>query len=106
MKPLHLRIPVKLLKKVDDRHRLAEEITLDIAAAVPLGCVQLVSRLDTFGDPVKAEVLAEIDDRGDQTAAKVGVDIGHEAAVDLDLVQRQTVDEAQAGIARAEIIEG
>lgn len=84
-------VTLELEKQVDDRHRLADQVALDVAASLALRDFQLFCGLDPLGDAVEAEILTEIEDRGDQTAADISTDISHEASVDFYLVQRKTV---------------
>ena len=60
-------------EEVADRHRAADEVALDVAAAVAAGGLALVLRLDPLRDPVEAEVAAQVEDRGDHAPADLGV---------------------------------
>ena len=60
----------------------------------------------SLGNDVEAQSLAQRNDRlADCSIVRVRQDVGDEGAVDLDLVERQTLQVGQRRIAGAEIVE-
>ena len=87
-------------------HVLAEIVALHHRAAERAQDLRLLSGFHALDDARQLQVPAEIDDGLDDVAAgRLRLDILDEAAVDLDLVQRQTMDVAQARKAGAEVVE-
>src|SRR2546427_807790 len=62
--------------------------------------------LHTLGDDLQAQAGAQGDD-GARNGRVVGVaeHVAHEAAVDLELVQRQALEIGQRGVAGAEVVQ-
>jgi hypothetical protein len=100
--------PALRLQQADDlgmRPRAAEQKALALVAAFGAQAAQFGFGLDAFGGDGDAETLAEADDRADdRLGVGVGAEIAHEGLVDLDLVEREAAQIAQARIAGAEII--
>src|SRR5205814_1889620 len=85
--------------------RAAEQKTLALVAAFGAQATQLGLGLDTLSGDGYAEPLAEADDgTDDRLRIAVGVDLPHERTVDLDLVEWEAAQIAQARIAGAEIV--
>jgi hypothetical protein len=62
--------------------------------------------LDAFGDGGETEAVAEADDGGGDLSALAGVSHGaDEAGVDLELVEGEELEVAEAGVAGAEVVE-
>src|SRR5690606_23511995 len=62
--------------------------------------------LNAFGNDRHPERLAEVDDRGkDRRSVMGGIQTGNEAAIDLQRVERELAQIAQARIAGAEVVE-
>ena len=77
-----------------------------MVATEPAQAVELGAGLDALDDAGDLHVVAETGERLDDLVAdRIVVDVGHEAAVDLELVERQAMDVAQRGIAGAEIVQ-
>ena len=89
-----------------DGHRPAEAVALHGMHAGGAQEQLLVGGLDAFGGHLHAEAAAEADD-GVHDRGGVGrlFDRAHEAAVDLELVEREAAQIEQARIAGAEIVE-
>src|SRR5262249_56759728 len=89
-----------------DGHRPAEAEALH---GMDAGCTQeelLVGGLYALGRDLHAKTAAETDDRmNDGRCVGRLFDRADKAAIDLELVERETAQIQQAGIARAEIIE-
>ncbi len=83
-----------------------EVVALHGAASETAQDEDVFGRFDPFDDADEVQVAAEIDDRLDDVAAGLfRRQARHEAAIDLDLVDRQAVDVTEAGIAGAEVVE-
>ena len=88
------------------RHRPSEEIALSLFAAHPDQEIRRGPVLDAFGDDGQAQLLAEPDGRtDDRRVVGIGQQSEHERAVDLQPVEREFLEIAQAGKAGAEIVE-
>src|ERR1700737_4569297 len=88
-----------------DRRRLAEQIALHRVAAFLGEEAELLLGLNALGDNRHFEAVAEIDDGADdRRGLRIAAEIHHEGAVDLDLVERESLQVAERGIARAEIV--
>ena len=62
--------------------------------------------LDALGDRDQVRSVREFDDRADQhRRAAVGVEVAHEAAVDLQLVDRQRAQPRQRRVAGTEVVD-
>ena len=67
---------------------------------------QLPRRLHPFGHHVQVQALRQCQDGAhDGRVVGVGQHVAHEAPVDLDLVQRQAFEVAQAGVPGAEVVQ-
>src|SRR5215204_3148520 len=84
-----------------------EEVPLPLAAPMRREERELLRPLDALGDHVHAERLPERDD-GRRDRAVVGVlgDAAHEAAVDLERVDRKETQRAERRVARPQIVDG
>ena len=85
----------------------AEEPALAEVAAEGDHDVCLFEGFNAFGDDVEAQAVAEVDDGGDDLVA-VGP-VGHggdEAAIDLEQVEGEGLEVAEAGVSGAEVVEG
>src|SRR5687768_5906487 len=88
-----------------DRVGAADQIALDLVAAFGTQHFELLGRLHAFGEHRDAEAAAEADDRADDRSRLGVVDhVLNEAAVDLDLVEREHPEIAQRRITGAEIV--
>ena len=99
--------PVEKLDDLLGRQRRGEEPALRLGDAV-LGRDQrqLLGRLDALDDDRKAQFGAELGDAAQQHQRTVArLDPLEEGAVDLDLVERQALQVAEARVAGAEIVE-
>src|SRR5947207_5592064 len=73
-----------------EAHRLAEQEALQQLAFHLDQVLALGRRLDTFGDHVEAEAVGHRDDcAGEQCGAFARIELAHEAAVDLDRLDRK-----------------
>src|SRR3954447_22861991 len=90
---------------VGDRQWLAEEISLhSVATFVGQECKLLLS-FNAFGDDRHLEPVAETNDgANDRGRLRVTADVDHEGAVDLDLVERKSLQITQGRITAAEIV--
>src|SRR6185295_11224329 len=87
------------------RHRLRKEIALHRRATETIDDLGLLRRFHTFHHAIEFQVAAQVDHRLDDVAGVLlRRDIANEAPVDLDLVQRQLMDIAQAGLPRSEVV--
>src|SRR5690242_6356023 len=87
-------------------HWLAEQIALDQVAILLLQEAELGGRLHTLGGDLDPQRFAERDDGADDRhRVRVLLHLRDEGAVDLDLVEREALEVAQAGITGAEIVE-
>ena len=68
--------------------------------------MKLVNRFDAFGDDVQIESFGERDDRADDFAVFRAVfHRADERAIDLERIDRKTMQVAQAGITCSEIVD-
>src|SRR5882757_9788438 len=89
------------------RDRRGEEVSLPLLATVRAQEFQLLWRLDPLGDHPQSERMRERNHRlGDRRIVPGLVDPAHERAVDLQAVDGQPRQIAQARIACAEIVHG
>src|SRR5712691_9687205 len=89
------------------RDRRGEEVSLPLLATVRAQESQLLWRLDSLGDHPQSERMRERNHRlSDRRIVPGLVDPVHERAVDLQAVDRQPRQVAQARIACAEIVHG
>ncbi len=87
--------------------RLGEVVALEQGDARRLQRRELGRRLDAFGQHRDVELAGdEQGRREDRLAGAAGVDAAHEMHVDLDQVGLEIGEQAQSGIAGAEIVEG
>ena len=86
--------------------RPAEEVTLRQMATQLEQPLRLLRGLDTLGDDLEPESLAEMDDAADERLAlRALAQPGDEAAVDLQLMDRQRAQIREARVAGAEVVE-
>src|SRR3954469_7386885 len=87
--------------------RLAEQVSLEERATDLLQRVALVRRLHALGDDGDSQVLAKIDDRGDQLALRrLLVDAANERHVELDDMRLELGEAGEAGVSGAEVVHG
>src|SRR5439155_5353316 len=85
--------------------RLAEQEALAFVAAFGPEAAQLGFGLDALGGDDDAEAFAEADDgTDDRLRLAVGAEIADEGLIDLDLVEGEAAQIAEAGITGAEIV--
>ena len=93
--------------EVARRHRLAEVVALHLVAALALEERQLCDGLDALGAGPHAQAVAETDHGAhDRVGIGPGLERGDERAIDLDLVERELLQVAQARVAGAEVVHG
>jgi hypothetical protein len=87
-------------------HRRAEIVALGQPAALGIEHRQLLGALDAFGDRIEAEAATETE-RGphDRRRARIVLERGDERAVELDLVEGEAAQIAEAGVPDAEIVD-
>src|SRR5471032_1650206 len=91
--------------KILRRHRLAEQITLQLVAAELAQEAHLLGRLDALGDDFLAQLLGRGDDGARDGAVVFLVRKAEdEGAVDLQRADREFLQIRQAGIAGAEVV--
>src|SRR5205809_3056712 len=87
------------------RRRNREVIALDLVAAVRGEQLELLLRFHAFGYDLEFEAVREADDRErDHRVLRIGCDVANEGVVDLERVDRKTLQVREARIARAEIV--
>src|SRR4051812_10059063 len=87
------------------RPRRAEEAALDFRAALCAQALELLNVLDAFRRRRHPEAQAEArDSPHDRDAVLAALELLHERAVDLDLVEREAAQVLQRRIPRAEIV--
>ena len=85
--------------------RSAEDIALHLGASLGPDLRELVVRLDTFGRRRRAKAARQsANSPHDGSAALTCRKIANKGSVDLDLVERKTVQIAQTGITRSKIV--
>src|SRR6266480_954312 len=85
--------------------RNREVIALDLVAAVRGEQLELLLRFHAFGYDLEFEAVREADDRErDHRVLRIGCDVANEGVVDLERVDRKTLQVREARIARAEIV--
>src|SRR5258706_116272 len=91
------------LLRVLGRDRLADEVALDLVAAVRVEERAVLGRLDALGDDLEVQAVAERDDRlGDEALVRAAArGVAHERSVDLERRDRQALQVRQARIAGA-----
>ena len=88
-----------------ERLRPRQQEALHFVAAALAQPVELLGSFHALGDRAQAEAVREADDRGaDRRVVVVPAEVAHEAAVDLEPVDRQALEVGQARIAGAEIV--
>jgi hypothetical protein len=76
------------------RHRLADQVTLGLLAAVLRQPVEAGLRLDTLGNHLQTEVVRQPDRRThDRHIIAVDWQVGDEGAVYLEFIHRQALDQ-------------
>src|SRR5207253_7143407 len=89
-----------------DRLRLGEQITLTVVASETLKQGELGLGLDALGDDFLLEILCERDDGLEDLRILAALaDAVNERAVDLERVEGQAMQIAEARISRAKIID-
>ena len=86
-------------------HRFAEGKALRVFAAQLIELDRIRVRLGAFRHHVHAEVMRQRDDRFQDHRAGAAAGGAHERLVDLDGVERETLQVGQRGMAGAEIVE-
>src|SRR5262249_28243911 len=82
-------------------------IALEMGAAMAAQPAIFARPVHPFGQHADAEPFAQSEDRAaDRLAVRPAIDVGDELAVDLDLVEGNGAQRAEARIADAEIVEG
>ncbi len=99
-----------LFKQLDELcrgNRAAEEISLNFIAAVVAQESELGVGFHTLGDDRELQGMPQLDD-GSDDGRGIGVfsHIAHEGLVDLEFVHGQPLQVREAGVARAEVIDG
>src|SRR6478735_9754116 len=85
---------------------VADMVALDLAAAFAGEDGELLAGLHAFGRGHHAELLRQLDRRLHDREAIAGAgEVGDEAAVDLDLAERERAQVAEARVAGAEVVE-
>src|SRR6478752_3359495 len=94
------------MRYLGHRHRPAEQVALHLVAAQSPDEPSLLFRLDPLDVDLDAEGMAQSDDRADDLGRSSVVVGGSakEAGVDLDLVEGELPQVAEARVARAEIV--
>src|SRR5256885_298105 len=89
------------------RRPRASSIRISSAASSVRGEeLQLLLRLDAFGDDLEPELAAHRDDgRADRGVIRVPPEIRHERAVDLERLDREMLEVRERGVAGAEIVD-
>ena len=88
-----------------ERLRRAQQVALDLGAAERAHVGELLLGLDALDGGDHVEAVREAGDAlDDRERALLVRDVLHERAVDLDLVEREAAQVAQAGVAGAEIV--
>src|SRR5262245_38446009 len=88
------------------RSRASEQIALRFIAALAPEQGELSVGLDALGEDRDVEALAERQHRADdRLGLRVGLDLVHEQAVELDLVEGERAQRIERGVAGAEIVE-
>jgi hypothetical protein len=86
-----------------ERHRLAAQVTLHLITAFTSQKVPLRLGLDAFGDNRQLQAMGKGDHRaGDRAVLGVAWQATHKTLVDLQLVERQTLQVGKRGIAGTE----
>src|SRR5439155_16047520 len=80
---------------------------LQVVAAELDQAVALLGLLDAFGDDLEALVAGKAQQEADEVSRRgVLVDVAHEGHVELDELGSEVGDGAEAGVARAEVVDG
>ena len=89
------------------RFGAAVRVTLCLGAAHLAQELVLWASFDAFGDCFQVQAMGEVDDGLDQLRITVvGAQPGHEALVDLDDIEGEAPQVAEAGPPRTEVVEG
>src|SRR6266581_719395 len=87
------------------RRRNREVIALDLVAAVRGEQLELLLRFHALGHDFQFEAVREADDREcDHGVLGVGGDVANEGVVDLERIDRKTLQVCEARVARPEIV--
>src|SRR5262245_17747168 len=104
-----VRSPVAALEQGGERrrlHRPREQVALAELAAEGSQRAQLVGPLDSLGDDLETQRLAELDDHANEDRPlAVGAEAVHEGAIDLEHVDGEAVQVAQRRVARPEVVD-
>ena len=85
----------------------ANQVALDLCTPLRHKECLLRRRLDALGNDRQFQRTPEADDRmHDRSRLRIGLQLHHEGLVDLDLVEREGLQIAEARITRAEIVHG
>src|SRR5262249_53150123 len=89
-----------------DRKRGRIQIALREGTAEIAQQRRLFDRLDALGDETQAEIYGEAGDRAhDRAVAEIGGDVAHEAAIDLERVERRRRERVERRVAGAEVVD-
>jgi hypothetical protein len=87
--------------------RPADQVALELVAVVVQQEPELLLRLDALGDHAQSEAVRHQDDsRGDRRVVRVCRQVVHKRAVDLQPVDPESLEVAQRGVPRAEVVDG
>src|SRR5882762_10484653 len=85
--------------------RYREVIALDLVAAVRGEQLELLLRFHALSHDLEFEAVREADDRErDHGVLRVGGDVANEGVVDLERIDRETLQVCEARVARPEIV--
>src|SRR2546423_10680103 len=88
-------------------HGLGEIVALPDLAAQGMDLPCLLDRLDALRDDRQIEGMAQAGHRvDDRSVLAVATQARDEGPVDLELVHREALEIGQAGVARAEVVDG
>jgi hypothetical protein len=88
------------------RHRAGDEIALGFWTTRRAQEIELLESLHALGGDAELEAEPELHDAAhDRDVVGIGVDAADERAVDLDPVDRQPLEQHQAGLPGAEIVQ-
>src|SRR5690606_244818 len=84
------------LAELIGRHRIAEQVSLSVVAAVLAQERELSLVLDAFGDDLELEAVTHLNDRIDDRGV-VAIDghVAHERLIDLERADRELLKRAQ-----------
>jgi hypothetical protein len=75
------------------RQRFRKQVTLDFIAAMDTQELELLARLDSFGDDLQSQAVRHVDDR-DRNSRVVGIgrDIADEGDIDLERIHEEAFE--------------